>query len=202
MTKKKDLEMEALTECFLQYGWKKNGYQIYKYMDKEKKYIVSSVLNRGGYLLPSGVLNAKLSFHHVDLNEFSNFIRQFNKIEPPDIGLFNGFKIPMSLQLRGWDSLPLSATIKTFIHDGPDDSAFVSLCDQGAEEMYDKYKNVESLADLYESEERWKDNKDILIINLYLKRYAKVRELFKNHFGPDGRAMTFVIDYMDRYGLR
>lgn len=202
MTKRKDPEMDEMTDFFLQHGWKKNGYQIYKFMDENKKFLMSIIFDRGGYQMPRGILNAKMSFHNVELNEFSNFVRQYNKIEPPDIGFFSGFKIPVSLQLRGWDSLSLNATGRQIIYEGPDYDSFLRLCDKNADEIYQKYKTPEALADLYESEERWKDNKDHLIINLYLKRYAKVREIFKDHFGPDGRAMTFVINYMDRYGLR
>ncbi|MEF2074858.1 hypothetical protein [Consotaella aegiceratis] len=180
---------------------KKNGYQLYKFMDNEKRYIVSATIERGRYPVPKGILNADLSFHNVELNEFANFIHQYNNVDPPDIGLFRGFKIPISSQLRGWDSLPLVATRKRIIYDNQDYEYFIELCNSESKEIYDNYKYIENLAELYASEERWMESKDCLIIYLYMGKYDRVREIFHKFFGPDGRAASYIIKYMDRYGL-
>ena len=201
MTIKKDADKEALIDKFLAEGWKKNGFHFYKFMDREKKYLVSMTLDRKKTKTSEGAIVADFRFHNVELNEFSNFIHQYNKVEPPDIGIFQGFKIPISLQLSGWDSLPLVATKTQVILDAREQNNAASICNSTAKEIFEKYKDINFLADIYDTEEKRLMDKDCLIINLFLKRYGHVRHIFHTYFAPDGRGANFIIKYMDRYGL-
>lgn len=181
-------------------GWKKDSYLYYKYADKTENCIISIILDENVDKYSCMNITALIRLHNTKLNEFSNFIEQFNCGDPKDIGIFEGFPIPLRLHLRGFLSLNLSAIDRVLNCGASGGAQFAKRCDAEARRIYDKYKYVEDICMIYDRGRRI-SSRDSIVINLFLKKYRKIRDIFEGKISHNDKIVGYIIRYMDRYDL-
>lgn len=191
---------KSVADELMSLGWRKDSYLYYRYADEERRYIVSIILDKMNIDSSISSLVAMMRFHSLCLNEFSNFIEQYNCNDPEDIGIFEGFCLPLRIHLRGRGSLSLSAIDRILICGNKNASDFAEKCDIESKLMYGKYRYVDDLCVAFDSERKL-FSRDSLMINLYLKRYSRVREIFSEKFSRNDKGMGYIIKYMDKYNL-
>ncbi|MEF2074899.1 hypothetical protein [Consotaella aegiceratis] len=194
---KPNTEIKAIISAFKNAGWRKSDYQLYRFMDPGRRYIISAIIDTGAFGIPKDSLGASISFHDKRLTDLAYAVKEFDQTEnSPD----SEKKLNITNYLRGFNRPPLVAVKKIEIYNGNLEENFVEICNKDAENIYEEYSDLEKVSKLYEESNVLIYDRDCLLINLFLKRYSKVRKIFKEYHEPfDGRGNWDIIRYMDYF---
>lgn len=179
MTKRKDEEADALAKLLESDGWKKYAYLHYRFMDTDKRFLVSITLRRKHINDKRNVLVAALELHSVLLNEWCSYVYSYADKGNMDKGLFKGRKLKPTENLMRVNNCMLFRTHKVIPVDLENMASFVSQLDGEAQLMYEKYSDLDALIEAHDQPNKGKEA--AMIMYLTKGNYQRVRELLQEY---------------------